>query len=256
MKLKKVTFCLSIVSVVLAAASWLDASRRFAATQDGKLAAKRLQNVHLQGQSLGQLLSDLSLRYDVPVGLEVALSKDELTDYRIDFNDGTLAELLKQLVVSRPEYSYEIQDDVVNFFPKENHRDPILAQLLTTHLSSFSVKAGTSCWNLEQDLMATSEIRRVIEANGIKTGKLNFTGAYIPQLGEHFVLKVSDLPLRSVLNKIVRESPNARNWIIQRNVINNTLFITVNAHNDSTATAEELPRRQDTACVTPLVALR
>lgn len=56
----------------------------------------------------------------------------------------------------------------------------------------------------------------------------NFRGGYIPQVGQNFALDVSNMTLRSTLNKVIKESPAARFWLVTRNS-DQTFFLSVGA---------------------------
>ena len=59
----------------------------------------------------------------------------------------------------------------------------------------------------------------------MQTG-INFSGAYIPQLGKQFSLKAPDITLKG-LNGIIRESPPARTWIVSTDNSFRTLSLAV-----------------------------
>jgi hypothetical protein len=185
----------------------LDPARR-----NSDLATRLIKNVELDGQ-LWDLLTKLSLEYDIPLGLEVS-SDEQLSDrYRVELSEGTVADLIGQIVSQNERYDWLIENGVVNIFPRDKYRDAFLAELLTVRIGSFAVKKNSDSWKLQSDLVNAPEIKAVIEAHGMQIGT-NFSGFYIPQLGRNFSLKASDTTLRTLLNRIVRESPLARTWII------------------------------------------
>lgn len=199
------------------------------ASKDKDLAAMRLENVRIEAQGVRQLFSRLSLSYDIPVGLEVAAYDDEVDIYRIDFKNGTLSDFLTQFVTENSRYAWTIGDGVVNVFPKDNYRNPILQQILTTEISSFSVKKKTSCWTLARSLASTTEIRRTLGLHGITYSPGDPSGFYIQQLGEDFTLDVSNVTLKSILNKVIKESPVAKFWLIKKHSYNQTFSLDLSA---------------------------
>jgi hypothetical protein len=198
------------------------------------VANMRLQNVKIEAQSIERLFTKLSLSYDIPIGLEVATNDDELATYSIDFKEGNLSDLLNQIIRDNSQYDWEIKDGVVNVFPKAGHRVLFFRELLETKISHFSIKEKTNCWLFVENLIATPEVKNILEINSINYSKRSFTGFYIPQLGENFVMNVSDSSLKSILNKVIKESPTAKIWLIKRYSHDpQTFFITVNArHSD------------------------
>jgi hypothetical protein len=225
-------FALSILILSVGGNNFSDAQQTAAAGKDRDLATMWLKDVRIEAQSIGSLFSDLSLSYDIPIGLELALNDDELMTYQIDFKKGTLADLLTQFVAQHDQYDWEIKDGVVNIFPKDNYRDVILDKLLEAEISSVVVKENTSCRALEESLVKTPEIKKILEDNGITHSGLNFSGGYFPQLGRHFSLAVSNMRLKSILNKVVKESPSAKIWLIKRYSNNQTFFIRLSARHE------------------------
>lgn len=202
------------------------------ADQDETLATRPLENVRIEAQGIGRLLSELSLSYNMPLGLEIALKDDEAATYQIDFKKGTLSDLLTQFVAQHDQYSWEIKDGVINVFPKDSDRDPLFGELLETKIRSFSVKQETNCWTLAQSLVATPEIKEVLEMKGATYRSRGFSGSYIPQLGRNFRLDVSNMTLKSILNKVAKESPTAKFWLLTRNSNDQTLSISFNARQE------------------------
>ena len=196
------------------------------------LADMRLENVRIKAQSIGQLFSSLSLSHNIPIGLEVALGDDETDTYDLDFREGTLSDLLAQFVARHDQYTWEIRDGVVNVFPKDGYRDVVLGELLGAEISDFTVKKETSCWALEDSLVTTPEIKRILTTHGITPRGRHFVGVYIPQVGREFTLNVSNLTLRSILNKVVKESPVAKSWLVKRYDSDGKFLISVNARHE------------------------
>lgn len=185
----------------------LDSSRK-----NSDLATRLIKNVALEGQ-LSNLLTRLSLNFDIPMGLEISSDEQKSNHYRLELSEGTIADLMGQIISQNERYDWLIENGVVNIFPRDSYRDPFLAELLTIRIGSFAVSKNSDCWKLQNDLVNTPEIKAVIDAHGMKTG-INFSGAYIPQLGRQFSLQVSDTKLKTLLNRIIRESPLARTWIV------------------------------------------
>lgn len=200
--------------------------------EDGQLAAMRLENVHIKAQGLGQLFSTLSLSFEIPIGLEIAANDDDFVAYSVDFEAGTLSDFLTQFVSRHNQYAWEIKGGVVNVFPIESHRDVVLDQLLKAEIRNFSVKENTNCLTFEKALVETSEIRTILELNDLTFIESTPGGFYIHQLGRHYKLDVSNMTLKSILNKVVKESPTAKLWLIKRNDPDRKLLLRVSARQE------------------------
>lgn len=223
------------------------------ANKDGDLAGRQLEDVQIEGQGVEALLTDLSLSYNIPIGLEIASNDDEFTTYTLDLKKGTLTDLLTQFVKQHNEYTWEFKDGVVNIFPKQNYRDFVLDELLTVQISKFSVRENSSCFMLEESLTNTVEVRKILQTHGLARSGLNFSGAYFPQLGRHFKLDISDMTVKTILNKVVKESPIAKIWLIKRYSHDQTFVIRLNARHEDLS----LPIRQEIthlSCTFVLVA--
>ena len=100
---------------------------------------------------------------------------------------------------------------------------------MTVRIGRFAVEKDSDCLKLQTDLVNTSEIKAVIKAHGMQPTDADFTGFYFPQLGQDFSLQVSDITFKSLLNRIVRESPLARTWLISTDHSSHTLSLRVSS---------------------------
>ena len=144
----------------------------------------------------------------------------------MELSEGTIADVMGQITSQSERYDWLIENGVVNIFPHAKYRDPFLAELLTVRIGSLTVNRNSDCSKLQNDLVNTPEIKAVIDAHGMQTGT-NFSGSYIPQLGQQFSLKASDTTLKALLNRVIRESPLARTWIISTDNSARTLSLGV-----------------------------
>lgn len=104
----------------------------------------RIDNLKLEAQNLHMLLLQFSEKTSIPVGFEVS-PKDDLSltkRFKIQIEHGMLTEVLEAIVLQDPVYTWRIRDGVVNIFPQECCRDPLLKELLNTELEKFSIKRG------------------------------------------------------------------------------------------------------------------
>lgn len=204
-----------------------EAQSRDQSRKNSELATRLIRNVDLEGQ-LGNLLTRLSLNYDIPIGLEISSDEQKSNNYRLELSEGTVADLMSQIISQNERYDWLIENGVVNVFPRDKYRNVFLAELLKVRIGSFTVDKNSDCWKLEDDLVNTPEVKAIIDAHGMQTGA-NFSGAYIPQLGRRFSLTVSDTTLKALLNRIIGESPLARTWIIDADNSSHTLSLRVTA---------------------------
>ncbi|HEU4712668.1 MAG TPA: hypothetical protein VFS76_13940 [Pyrinomonadaceae bacterium] len=189
----------------------------------------QLENVELKRQKVADLFGSFSFQHLIPVGLEVAHGGEEPTLFELELTRGTLSELLRQFVADHPEYTWKIENGVLNVFPKDDYRDPLLRQLLATEVESFSVAKRTSAWNFGQNLLRTSEAKRLLDSYRVTYDTGYLGGFYIQQLGREYSFDVSHTSFKSILDKLVRESPTTRYWLLSHDLVERRLFLRVNA---------------------------
>ena len=232
----KVRFAVYALVMISGATSFIYAQKSAVADNDGDLGVRQLENVQIEGRGVEALLTDLSLSYNIPIGLETAPHDDEFATYTLDLKKGTLTDLLNQFVRHHNQYTWEIKDGAVNIFPKSNFRDSVLDELLNVQISRFSVKENSGCGVLVDSLTNTVEVQKVLKTHGISRSGLNFSGAYFPQLGRHFKLDVSDMTVKTILNKVIKESPIAKIWLIKKHSHDQTFVIWLNARHEEFST--------------------
>lgn len=194
----------------------------------GDLAQTPIENVLIEEEGIASSLSRLSSAYNIPLGLEVARGGDQPTFCRIDFKKGTLSDLLTQFVTEHKEYSWRVKDGVINVFPREDYRDPIIRELLETTIHSFSVPEKTTTMTFGQRLLSTPEVERIIGPYGLTYDTGYIGGFYIQQLGQQYSFHASNTELRSILNKVIKESPVGQNWVISNDSSARKLSLRVN----------------------------
>jgi hypothetical protein len=101
-------------------------------------------------------------------------------------------------------------------------------ELLLTEINSFSVREKTSAWSFGQNLLSTPETKRILELYGTTYDTGRVGGFYIQQLGQKFSFQVSGVQLKAILDKVIKESPVAKNWIISNKASAQKIFLQVN----------------------------
>ena len=205
------------LALLLLVNSAVFAQAPLASKTEKNLKSLRFENVEIKSQTIGTLLSELSLTYNIPIGAEIAPSDNRLGNYELNLKRGTLSELLTQFVRQHDRYTWTIKDGVVNIAPAENSRDFLLRNLLETRIRDFSVPRNTGCSALADSLMATAELKKLLEESNTIYRGLDYSGFYIPQLGRKFSLAASERTLQATLNAIVSTSPTAKFWVLIRN---------------------------------------
>jgi hypothetical protein len=209
----------------------IEAQNPDSSRNDSDLATRLIKNVALEGE-LSYVLTRLSLDYDIPLGLEISVEEQSSDVYTVELSEGTVVDLMSQIIRQNERYDWLIENGVVTVFPRDKYRNAVVAELLTVRLASFGIAKNSDCWKLQNDLLNAPEIKAVVNAHGMRSTGADFTGFYIPQLGRTFSLKVSDIPLKVLLNRIVKESPLARTWFISSDSSSRTLNLRVTSRHE------------------------
>ena len=228
MLLKYVGVVSMLLVSTISSSNLTKAQSRDAARKDSALATRLIKNVELEGQ-LWSLVTELSLNYDIPIGLEISSVEQKSNHYRLELSEGTIADLMGQIVSQNERYDWIIENGVVNIFPRDEYRNAFLAEILRVRIGSFAVAKNSDCLVLQDDLINIPEVKAVINAHGMQSYSADFSGFYFPQLGRDFSLKVSDISLKALLNRIIGESPLARIWVISTNTSSRTLTLRVSS---------------------------
>jgi hypothetical protein len=222
----------SFVLSLLFAATTVTYAGRGALSAKQDLAGRHVDDVQIEAQGLGSLLEKFSLGYDIPIGFEAAANDDERAIYQLNSKRASLSDLLNEFVSQHEQYVWEIRGGVVNIFPKDNYRDALFRDLLATRIDKFVVKKSTSCLELSKSLAATPEVKGILTAYATSYGERSFSGSYFPQVGRDFALDVSNMTLQAALNRVIKESPSARFWLVTRNRSDQTLWLNLSARAD------------------------
>lgn len=213
------------VLVVISSCFTVGAQSRVNKTGD-YLPEMSIEKLHIESKNIHLTLSELASRYNIPIGLEVASEDDLLNASNISLNleATTLKDVLNSIVSQNTLYNWKIIDSVVNVFPKRSNRDLALQKLLETRIETFSVREGTSRYNFRDFLIKKEELRTVLENENLVPEVAVFSSRDIKPLGRAFSLSVSDISLKDLLNRTVRES-ETKYWIVSRTGENKQYFL-------------------------------
>lgn len=195
-----------------------DAKRQnsVSAKKRGNLADLPVRAIEIKTSNVHLALLSIAGSYKVPIGLEVSPNDDLLKDRSIvvQLENGTLKDVLNSIVRQNPLYTWHIEDDVINVFPKGN-RDPFLKALLETRLRSFRVPKLTNRFSFRQSLTESAELKGVLASFGVESDNEIFTPYDIAKLGRDFSLNVSGETVKVILNRVIRDS-ETKYWIVNR----------------------------------------
>jgi hypothetical protein len=158
------------------------------------------------------VLGTLSLKHDIPIGIELSATEKNESKVDIDVSKAPLLEVLNLIVQQEPDYMWELRDGVINFTPVQN-RDAIFEKLLETPIRSFVSPKGNNKFAIREALYNLSEVRELIVAHNLEAETLGYP--HKPSIYANQVdLSDKNTTVKSLLNKIARESEH-NFWVLQ-----------------------------------------
>jgi hypothetical protein len=207
------------VMVLVVLAAFIGQGSRIPATtkQSGTLVDEPVVEVNIQERNIHLALSKLANQYKLPIGLEVAADDDLLKERSLSVRvkAGTVKDVLDAVASQCPDYTWELKEDVINVFPKQPNRDPLLENILAVKLKSFAIEKGTARIEFTRAVVSSHELRSMLEANGLNVEYEIFSKHDIGALGRGFSVNVSDVTVKSLLNQVIKRS-ETKYWLLNR----------------------------------------
>jgi hypothetical protein len=208
---------LSLVSIMLPANVRTHEVGADRGIQQANIANLPVNDFQLRERNIGAFLSYVAFRFKVPIGLEVAL-KDDLDrddDITVQIKAGTLRDVLDALIVRKPLYQWQIQENAINVFPRDEYQDPVVRKVIESRIKHFAPGRGKSRYELRQTLASTTELRSILESAGISVPNEGFNFHDVEAFDRNFAIDVSDCQVKSLLNRIISES-KTKYWVVGR----------------------------------------
>ncbi|MBK8811421.1 MAG: hypothetical protein IPN69_11910 [Acidobacteria bacterium] len=159
----------------------------------------------VSNMSLIYVLDELSEDHEIPIGLELTENEKFPRVVSFEISDGTLKDVLGILKTQVPEYSWEVQDGVINFFPAKG-RNPILADLLATQVAVLDFRRGSSIYEIRDALLETKELKGLMISKEIRRSPfVDSPSSFEPASVERDYC-FRDKTMRLILNGIVKET--------------------------------------------------
>ena len=134
----------------------------------------------------------------------------------VDVVNGTLSQVLDQIVDQMKNYKWEISDDVVNIFPVKG-RDPRFKELLETNISQFRLPGKSRVKDITAQIQLSREFNSWLRKNDLHfIGSRSGADALIDaQYGRQVepAMSFSKLTFRDLLNKISKVKKGG--WILR-----------------------------------------
>jgi hypothetical protein len=182
----------------------------FGQIQDKDILDKEI-SLNLKNMSLAQVCSLLTVFEKIPLGLEETV--DFKNNENLQINTGTLKEVLDSIVKQEPDYKWEARDGVVNIYPIRS-RDAILKAFLETKIKSFSSKKDGGRQEIAKIIENLDGIKVLLNPKQIQLGIGTRANLYVEDATTN--IDISNIDLRGILNKVVKDSGDSKLWTISR----------------------------------------
>lgn len=207
-------------SFVLLALINFGANYCFSKTTETEITEKIVE-LHQNNLTLTAALSNLAVHSRIPIGYEANIGFSQ-SDPRADSNQykltvhfkGKLKDLLDLIIKQYPDFKWEVRDEVINFIPV-NKRDDFIEKFLNTRIDNFTAKPESNFIEIRRSIFALPEIKSLLDAEQVYPRYVDLYSRGLTQpRGKE--LKVSDMTVRSVLNKSIKENWN-NFWFVEQN---------------------------------------
>ena len=176
---------------------------------------EQLIELHLNGGTLLQALSTLSVDKRVPIGFEPTLTHKDKHRLNINIDNAKLKDVLDTIVQQESDYRWEVRDGVINVIPAKS-RDDFVEKFLSTPIRRFDPPKVLGPSQIRDAIVDLPEVVGLLKANGITASHYGYFYHYPSLYATGNVdLSISETDVRGVLNRVVRESEH-KMWIVSR----------------------------------------
>jgi hypothetical protein len=185
-----------------------------------------VMDLQIESKNINQLLAKIAYKYEVPISLEVATNEDLLKgkNLKVQLKNGTLADVLNEIVKQKPSYTWEANERTVRVFPKTDYRDPLLQTLLEIRIAHFIIRKSTVKLNFREALTCSPELKDLLASYGVRPLNEGFSHSDFELFGGDFLLDLENMSVRSILDSVVQTS-KTKYWFIKRDEEDKTFFL-------------------------------
>jgi hypothetical protein len=182
-------------------------------TDASELLGRKL-TVHVSDATLIYVLATLAVDHRIPVGLEKSSAHKDEKKVNIDVEGATLREVLDSIARQEPAYRWEVIDGVINFTPAHD-RHGFVMTLLDTPVSRFAPAKGIDKFQLRNTVLELPEVQSLMASNEIRIDRFSdYVDRRSIYADDEVDLSISKTNVRSVLNKVIRDSEH-KMWVIE-----------------------------------------
>jgi|ERR1051325_5969335 len=193
----------SVLSLLLTCVALLIPSLNALAQQNDPPKPERLITLHLSKATIISVATTLAVDQNVPVGLQLTSSGNNEANIDIDVRNVPLTDVLNLIVQQTGSYAWEYRDGVINFYPVRD-ADPFFAKLLDTRVAQFRPRSNDK-FVIRDAVLDSSEVKKLMASENVTADRLGYP--YRASVhANNADLSAENIDVRSLLNKIIRES--------------------------------------------------
>lgn len=204
----------TLLIIVFAAGPFVQSETR---SREKSISDLGVTDLQIEGKNINQLLAKIAYKYGVPISLEVATDEDLLKSkvLTVQLKKGTLADVFNDVVKQKPSYTWQTSDSVIRVFPNDDFRDPLLQTVLETRINHIVVRKSTAKLNFREALTRSPELQNLFASYNVRASNEAFSRFDIEPFGGDFSIDLAGVPVRSVLDKLIKNS-KTKYWFINR----------------------------------------
>ncbi len=183
--------------------------------------SQNVPHLVLTNVSVEKVLTELTTKYAVPIGLEVAWEDTSHASDKITINieQGTVRDVLNALVKSDARYRWEQIDGIINVFPKLEQTG-----ILDVVVHDFKINGIISTSVVRQAITDSPEVKSKLDTLGIHLLNPVQLSIGVREVKRSFSINLQNVTVRSILNQIAK-SGNTNYWVVSRFGQNNEFLI-------------------------------
>lgn len=218
--IKSKIFSVIIIVLVTVSSIWAQSNER-------ALLLTYIDGKAISGKTLNSVVADLAKLNNIPISLEpetftksLGIGNNELQlknkEKVIQIKNGTLEDVLNQIMSFHPSYEWKFEDGVVQILPK-NNKDTVVFELLNTEISEIIIEKRVGVMSAGDFITNTNEVKNKLKSLGITDIHFynSVEGLKFDKDSSQLFFVIKNKSVKDILNQIVKDS-NSKFWTIVR----------------------------------------
>lgn len=158
--------------------------------------------------SMSTAIDAIATKYNVRVGVEYAQDDSDRFAIAVDLSTPNPVAAFNSLIAQKPEYTWSLSEGVYDLHPKSRS-----GSLLDVNIQTFSLNRATP-EQISVTIDNLPEVKTWLATHHVRRRELDMgstSGASAPRI----TLSLSDITVRTILNRIILESGRTR-WTVIR----------------------------------------